>query len=75
MVPYSQNDMDSGEFCYDDKTEKTGFTQAIAAFNGPLSTFFKGKELYITKKTSYMVEDWLSRKKDDLIHERKQHIN
>jgi len=52
-MPYSQIDMDSGDFCYDDKAEKTGFTKAIAAFNGPLSTFFKEKELYITKKISY----------------------
>jgi hypothetical protein len=43
LLPYSQNDIDSGEFCYDDKAEKTGFTKAIEALNGPLSTFFKGK--------------------------------
>jgi len=59
--------MESEHFCYDDKVEKTGFSKAIAALNGPLSTFFKDKELYVTKKTCYNLEDWISRKKDDII--------
>jgi hypothetical protein len=40
--------------------------------NTHLSTFLKDKDLYISKKTCYNVEDWIDRKKEDL--ERKERI-
>jgi len=63
---YNQEDSESETFPYDNKEEKTGFTRACAALNGPLSQFFRERGLYVTKKTCYNLEDWVDRKREKL---------
>jgi hypothetical protein len=45
--------------------------KACAALNGPLSNFMKERDLYVTKKTCYNLDDWVDRKKEELEKVRK----
>lgn len=59
----------------DNKEEKTGFSKACTALNTVLSTFLKDKDLFISKKTCYNVEDWIDRKKEDIERKAKMEQN
>jgi hypothetical protein len=59
----------------DNKEDKTGFSKACNALNTVLSTFLKDKDLYISKKTCYNVEDWIDREKEKIERKEKMEQN